>query len=348
MRKNRVAATVTAIALAVSLLSGCGGSGGSTGNEGTGASGSRAAAEPRTDLNLHLATNPTIIIPCHAVSTYDMNLCYNVFDNLVEAVSDDSLEVAPSLAKDWEISEDGQEYTFYLQEGVKFHNGEDFTSEDVAYTFRMVMDSATTSGKTYMFDSYEIIDDYTVKLKLNQPYPWLLGLLASPAFGIVNKDAVEEFGDQEGAVVGTGAYCLDEWISGEKLVFKANEDYFKGAPSIKTITFKIILDNNSAFIAFQNGELDEYQNATSLDVGAVSSNPEIKVVPKTMTQVTSLVMNTKVKGLDDLKVRQAINYAIDRESMNIAVLDGAGVPIQLPFPKSHEGYTEEGGLRVQP
>lgn len=300
-----------------------------------------ATTPVKTVLNVQLPGNPSILIPNHAAGVIDMDVNYNIYDNLVEMNKGDFYDLIPSLAEKWEISPDGKTYTFFIRKGVKFHNGDELTSNDVAYTFTMVTKSATTSGKTYMFDHSEIVDKYTVKLYLKDAFPALLGLLASPAFGIVNAKLIEQYGDKEQAVVGTGAYKLAKWSPGEVVVLQAFEEYWRGAPPIKTINNRIISDNNTAFIAFQKGELDVYKYGGSFDLEAVSKNKNIVVTKVERTAIQTLWFNMQVKPLDDVRVRQAINYAIDREAVNKAVTDGLGTTTQLKLPKGHPGYTED-------
>ncbi|MFW5735911.1 MAG: ABC transporter substrate-binding protein, partial [Halanaerobium sp.] len=144
-----------------------------------------------------------------------------LFDGLVEY--GEANKIVPGIAKDWTVSDDGLEYTFELREGVLFHNGQELTAEDVEYTYERILDEDYGSGlraKVESVDSIEVIDDYTVKFTLSEPYsPFILGM----TFGIVPKDYAEEVGDEELGrnPIGAGPFKMEEWDSGNQIVLSA-------------------------------------------------------------------------------------------------------------------------------
>lgn len=310
---------------------------------------SQSEATPtRTDLNVRTADTIGILIPYQATKLTDYTLNWNIYDNLVKVVDRTYAKVVPSLAERWEISEDGLEYTFYLRKDVDFHNGEHFTAEDVAYTWTQFKDSAARGYQAVNWDSWEVLDEYTIKLRLINPDPGLLQTLANEGTGIVNKKTVEQYGVTEEAYVGTGPYKLETYNPNELIVLTANEDYFDGVPAIKTINMKVVTDNNSALIMFKNGELDELHGISSLDRQALEKNSNVRVLEESVSRVGGFLFNTNMAPLDNIYVRQAFNYALDRETLCLIGSEGVNKPAQLPIVADHDGYTTEVDYEYNP
>ena len=311
------------------------------GGQGAPAGSANQAAKAKTELVLQLEKDPSMLLPQYTGNIFDMNMCYNIFDNLVECNFEDmqNLVYSPSLAKSWDISADGMEYVFHLRDDVKFHNGDSFGADDVVFSLNYAKNSSYTTSKLFMMERAEAVDPYTVRVVLKSPYTKeaFLGLLASPQLGISSKRVMEEYGETEKSTVGTGAYKLDRYTIGSEVVLVANEGYFKGAPPIKKITFRIMGDNNTAFIAFRNGEVDEFQNGGKLDIDAVASNPDIQITRVIRSSSDLMLFNSSVPALSDFRVRQAITHAVDIESVTLAISDGLYMPSNMIFSDIHPG-----------
>lgn len=295
-------------------------------------------------LELRLSTEPSNLYAFQVSNISDWNIANNIFDGLTKMNAGDSTDIVGGLAESWESNEDCTEWTFHLRQNVKWHDGTEFTAEDVCGTFDLWVndDSSNIKGKVSMFDTWEAVDEYTVKLYLKNPYPNLAGLLAIPQLVIINPSYFAEYGtgSNSAAIVGTGAYALESWTIGESVVLKSFADHWRGVANIETVNFKIMLDSNAAFIAFQNGEIDEYSGGSSLDLNAVSSNPDIETITVNRNQSVVLVFNLERFELD---VRRALHHAIDCESINIAVYDGLGSDArQLGILENTIGCPEEG------
>ena len=176
-----------------------------------------------------------------------------IYDQLIEKSV--TGELVPGLAESWEFVDDGTAMEFKIRQGVKFSNGETMTVEDVVYTYELIQASAFTSAIGKLVEKVEALDDTTVKITMPFAYGAMEQYIASAQTGIMCKSAREKdpiaFGRNP---VGTGAYSLREWSAGDKLVLQSHDDYWRGAPEIKTATFKIITDQTAGVIALQAGE----------------------------------------------------------------------------------------------
>lgn len=297
-----------------------------------------------------VAAEATTLDPQSSYQSNSLNICYSIFDTLVTA--DESYTIVPSLAEKWDVSNDGKEYTFYLNRGVKFHNGEEMTSEDVAFTFERGMQSPYVREVFELVEKVEIIDPYTIKVMLKDDNVAMLHNFSSPQMGIVSQKVVNAAGDSfktNPTGAGTGPYKFSTWETGVQITLQANEDYFKGAPSIKTVTFKTIPDSSTGCIAVETGEIDMYLNPSGADIKKYASSERVKLYEVSSTTVYLLGFNLKKSPLDNNLVRQAINLVIDRKAIVDMAYEGAGEPaISFVHPLSF-GYNtslKEGEVNV--
>ena len=257
-------------------------------------------------------------------------LCYNGLVSLGK-----NFEVVPGIAEKWDISEDQTEYTFYLKKGVKFHNGRELTSEDVKWTY----DAYRNPKIGYSFNSdftpiknIEIIDDYTVKITLNKPYSsFLAGIAGGYGHPILAKESFTEGEDgilKFNQLIGTGPYKFVEWLPDESFKITAFEDYWAGAPNVKNITFKVVVDENVRVSALKAGDLDIVRLPNPEEIVKYKENPAkdyvLDVAEGTQSIISVFVFNHDKGPTKDIKVRQAIQYTIDVEAVNEAINKGLG------------------------
>lgn len=282
--------------------------------------------------------------PPHSTRIQSQIVYRNIFDGLVR-LDPESLKVVPAIAKDWQVSEDGLTYTFTLKKGVKFHNGRELIAEDVKYTYERIMDPAEATMVTYLFQSVKgvdafvngkaehisgikVLDDYTVQITLKSVQPTFLYNVANEAAGIVPKEEVEKWGDQFGShPVGAGPFKFVEWKRGTEVTVKAFEDYYGGRPYLDKIVFKVMPEAAARVPAFKAGELD-VDIVYPAQYKAYKKNPKYKDLMVEVAELwtRNITFNLDLDKLKDKRVRQAFNYAIDKDLIIEKLLGGKAYP----------------------
>ncbi len=379
MRKmfGRVLAGVLVTGL---VLTGCGGgkepSGGGTagtetaGADGTGAvSGGSGAGNGSGSVGMDTTgflmdvLNADIQTADVQKTTKDYTVPTNIFDRLADIQVDDQgvSKIVPSLAEKWDISGNGLEYTFYLQKGVKFQNGNDFTAEDVLYTFERLLTvegglntelldqvkgaAELMEGTADTLEGVEVVDDYTVKITLKEPFAAFLSCLTAPGLSIYDSEATEAAGDQFGmdpaVTVGTGPFKFAGWNFNDQLVLVKNDDYWRGAPELPGVVIKIIPDTETQTMMFESGELD----LLDLDFVTDAADRFLETYPDQIVQgprvgITYFTMNFNKEPFQDVKVRQAVQMAIDRQAILDALYGGRGQVEHGIYPYGLIGFNE--------
>lgn len=251
----------------------------------------------------------------------------SIYNHLVRFIPGEA-ELEPDLAERWEVSEDGLTYTFYLRQGVQFHQGYgEFTSEDVAFVYSQMQKPEI--GENYAIPAQqireiEVIDPYTIKFHMHEPSPDFLGaIVAYPGF-IYSKKAFEELGIEgmQERPIGTGAYSLESWRRGEQIVLRANPEYFRGKPAIDKVVISIIPEETVIVLGMLSGEIDYTILRTTEAIQLATSSPGLKVEATPIMGNRSMWVNMNRPPFDDKRVRQALSHAIDRETLVQTVLAG--------------------------
>ncbi len=242
-------------------------------------------------------------------------------------------EITGDLAESWDVSEDGLTWTFKLHEGVLWHDGVELTAEDVVYTFNTIQTSEEDiapfrprfmEGDTPI--QFEAVDKYTVVAHLTTPRASFFTDISVP---IVPKHALEGQDLREGpfnrAPIGTGPFKIVEWNTAESIILEANPDYFRGAPCIDRIIFRIIPDDQSQVSALQAGEIDFLPNIPGASVPVFENNPEFQVSIAEQDSLFQMFLNLANPKFQDVRVRQALMMAIDRQAVVDVARQGYGV-----------------------
>lgn len=284
---------------------------------------------------------PKSLDPAADTAVNDFRILVNLYDGLVR-YKDGTLEVEPSLATSWTISDDGKTYTFKLRDGVKFHDGTPFNAEAVKFNFdRMLQDDHPFHNTgpfplSFFFSTVsevKVIDDLTVEFDLSAPYAPFLSNLAYPTGLIVSPDAVKKYGKDFGRhPSGTGAYKFAQWDSNEKVVVEKNPDYWDGAPSLEAVIYRPITDANTRVAEMLSGGLDVMVEVPPDSLSQFKDNPAFKVSEQAGPHLWFLILNTKDGPFKNKEIRQAANYAINKKALVDNILQGTADVAAGPTP----------------
>ena len=369
MRK-RFRLILAAAAAASLLLSGCGGSTSGDGSDAqTEQAGNAEGTESAGSTSSGTDTSGFLVVPLVAdiqtadvhKTTKDYEIPLNIYDRLVdiEVKEDGSSEIVPSLAESWEISGDALTYTFHLRQGVKFHNGEELTADDVEYSFTRQLSvegavntdflaqikgaSQLLEGTADQLEGFETVDDYTFTLTLSEPYAGFLACLSTPGCSIYNREATEAAGDQFGldpsVTVGTGPFRLTDWTINDQLVLTRYEDYWKGPSELPGVVIRIVPDTETQRMMFESGELDVVDLDYLPDaVDDFTTRYPDQIVSGPRVGTTYFTMNQNIEPFQDVRVRKAVQMAIDRQAILDALYGGRGQVENGIYPHGLYGF----------
>lgn len=313
MRKKRILALALAFVLGASALTGCGSK----------SSGTKATDSASSEGGLVVAMDADVktLHPADYSTTVELNVLNQIYDSLIYMNPDGAHEAEPRLAERYEVSDDGLTYTFYLRDDITFHDGTPITADDVVFSMGLYQESEYQNTYVTGLDYAEAVDDTTVACHLATPYaPFLLGI---SFVHIASKDYYDESPEEfVSNPIGSGPYQFESRTKGTNVVLKAYGDYYRGAASIPEVTFEVIPSQSTMAVALQTGEINFAEidpvNLSQLD-GAENITTQ-KVATSGFAYVT---MNLEREPFDNVLVRQAINYAINRENVVLVCYEGA-------------------------
>ena len=303
----------------------------------------------------------TTLDPAIGYDWQNWSMIKSLFDGLMD-YKPGTTELVPDLAESFEVSADGLTYTFKLRHGVKFHNGRELKAADVKYSLDRVVQPETQSPGAGFFDSIQGFadvsggkakelsgvttpDDYTVVFRLTRPDAPFLHKMALNFSHVVPKEEVEKYGADFGKhPVGTGAFKMTEWPLGQRIVFERNPDYFqKGLPHLDKIVFEVGQEPVVALLRLQRGEVDiAGDGIPPAKFLEVTQDPAYKdlIIQGSQLHTGYITMNVKAKPFDDVRVRQAVNMAINKDRI-IRIINGRAKPANQPLPPSMPGYAAD-------
>jgi peptide/nickel transport system substrate-binding protein len=316
--------------------------------------------------------DPSSLDPAFASDGESFRISRQIFEGLV-GVEPGTADPAPLLAESWEQSEDGLSYTFQLKEGVTFHDGTDFNadavcfnfdrqnnftgiaqSESLSYYWGKIMRGYADTG-TSIYDSCEVVSDTEVTVNLNEPFAGFIPALSLPAFAMQSPAALEEYnaddvgGTSEAPTLseyatahptGTGPFRFESWEPGAETTLSVYDDYWGEQGQVEEIIFRVIGDTTARRQALESGSIDGYDLVAPADLGALEE-AGFTLVNRDPFTILYLGMNQADPALADMRVRQAIAQAIDKEQLVAQVLPEGTVVADQFMPDSVIGYNED-------
>nr|WP_150960194.1 glutathione ABC transporter substrate-binding protein [Aneurinibacillus sp. XH2] len=331
--------SLMAVVMAVFIFAGCSSKPQET-NQGGGENQPLAKKEGNS-VTIAVNANFITLDPHNAADTLSISGYRTMYQGLLGF--DQDMKVVPVLAESYEVSEDGKEYVFKLKENIKFHDGTPFNAEAVKINLDRLKDSNLRMSKSFaVVDHTEVVDEKTVKLTLTKPYSAMLNKLAM--LMIISPDALEKYGKDIGQnPVGTGPFKFKEWMQGNHLTIEKNPDYWEeGLPKVDSITFKPVPENGSRVAMLKTGEADFVYPLPTEQVEHIDGKDGIVVEKNPSTIARYISINTTKKPFDDVRVRQAMNYAINKDAFIKVVKQGFAEKLDSAMAQKTQHYAQQG------
>lgn len=294
---------------------------------------------------------PQSLDPHVVTAANDFRILVNIYEGLVR-FADGTLEIEPALATDWTVSDDGLVYTFNLREGVTFHDGTPFNAEAVKFNFDRMLDENHPYYHTGPFPlsfffgeiaETKVIDDYTVEITLSLPFAPFMSNLAGTTGVMVSPTAVAEHEEDFGRnPVGTGPFKFEEWASNTRVVVSRNDDYWGDPAGVEAVVFRPITDANTRVAEMLSGGIDVMVEVPPDNVAMFETDPGFLVHDAVGPHVWYVMLNMAKGPFTDARVRQAANYAVNKETLVTDVLQGTADISAGPIPPAFNwAYNED-------
>ncbi len=302
------------------------------------------AMAAQTDIVVGMQLEPPHLDPTSAAAGAIDQVTYaNIFEGLTRFTS--TGEIIPDLAESWDISDDGLTYTFHLHDGVKFHDGTTMDAEDVKFSLDRARGEDSKNAQKALFaaiSEVNVIDPLTVEIKLSEPNGNLLFNLAWGDAVIVAPESIEGIKTKP---IGTGPFKFSDWVLGDHIDIVKNPDYWGTPAKLDKATFKFISDPTAAFAAVMAEDVDAFPGFPAPEnLAQFEADPRFQVLVGSTEGETILSTNNKMPPLDNVKVREAIAHAINRQEIIDGAMFGYGTPIGTHFAPHNPAYVDLTGL----
>ncbi|WP_371368308.1 Glutathione-binding protein GsiB [Sporomusa rhizae] len=320
-RGKTVLAMVLSVMMVASLMAGCGGE--------------KAAGKVKDTVTVGTGYDAKTLDPIATNDVASSNVMNQIYGTLVQV--NDKGEVVPMLAESYTKLDD-KTYEFKLRKGVTFHNGEEMKASDVKFTLERAA-SPLGAAVAHLFEpldvsALKVVDDYTIQIKLKYVFPPFISTSLTHTGGsILNEKAVKAAGKDYGQnPVGTGPFKFEKWVKGDRIELSRFDGYYGNKPAFKTLVIRPIPEVTNRVIELESGGIDVCYEVSANDLPRLQDNKEVKVVRVLDNGTAFMGMNTTKKPFDDVRVRQAISYAIDTPTVVNTVWRGIGKPAVSPVP----------------
>lgn len=281
--------------------------------------------EPQTTLKVALAYKPRSFDPHKHTDSSTLAVTKQIYSNLFSL--SETGEIVPELVESYEIKEDGA-IIFKLKKGILFHDGKEMKAEDVKRSLERNLKIPVSKVLVEAIDKIEILDEYTLEIIQSNSPSILLHNLAHSSTAIVKENSV---GDNEINLVGTGAFRIKDWTISEKVILERFEDYYEEKAKMEEVIFQTIPETSNRLIALETGEIDIAYDISSNDLKGINKNKNLKVINKTSLGSDFVTINTQ--KITDKRVRQAIEYAVNKKAIVDTVYEGySSVPKSILSP----------------
>ena len=268
--------------------------------------------------------DPDRLDPANAESNPAEAMNRMMYENL--AKFDEKLKIVPGLAEKWEQSKDGLTWTFFLRKGIKFHDGTPFNAEAVkTFVERMIGPEKPSRAGLYtpFVKSVEVVNDSTVKIVLKSPFAFFLNNIAHSASGIISPTALKTLGkDIARKAAGTGPFKFVEWVHGDHLTMVRNDDYWGGKPYLDKIIVKTVKEDSARVMMLQSGDAQLIVRIPPEDIPRLEKEKAVKLDTTETLRVLYIGINCAKKPFTDVRVRQALNHAVDKEAIVKSIYQG--------------------------
>ena len=310
-----------------------------------------SAAPPKDAIVIGLLAEPVTMDPPQITDLNSARVTKRIFEGLV-AQELGSYKLIPGLAQSWDISKDGLIYTFKLRPNVKFHDGTPFNAEAVKFVFERQLND---KGPYYATGTYpyvkgflgnvagvEVLDAATVQIKLKSPLTPFLQYLAHQSLFMFSPEALKKWGkDIVKHPVGTGPFKLETWEPGVKVVLTRNDRHWGGAPKLRQAIYVPIVEAQARLVALKTGDIDLTMDVPPDSLDELRRDPNIVVAESNSSAVWYVTLNTRHPVLKDRRVRQALNYAVNKDAIIRDILRGTAIVSRSPMSPVYGAYYEE-------